>query len=185
MNGAKAEERKKGMGRQARTLTLREQLGQRMAVGFPGTELTEDFLDFLAEFKIGNLILFQRNIESTEQLKRLAGQLQKAVLGNTGFPAFIMIDQEGGPIVRLPQEAVNAPGAMALAATGNPENAYLAGQLTGKQLAEAGVNFDLAPVLDVNCNPDNPVIGVRSYGDTPDQAAAYGLAGDQWAEVLF
>lgn len=164
------------MGRQARTLTLREQLGQRMAVGFPGTELTEDFLDFLAEFKIGNLILFQRNIESTEQLKRLAGQLQKAVLGNTGFPAFIMIDQEGGPIVRLPQEAVNAPGAMALAATGNPENAYLAGQLTGKQLAEAGVNFDLAPVLDVNCNPDNPVIGVRSYGDTPDQAAAYGLA---------
>ncbi len=169
------------MGQQAReqlahTLTLREQLGQRIAVGFPDTELTEEFLDFLAEFKIGNLILFKRNIESIEQMQRLAGRLQEIVSGNTGYPAFLMIDQEGGPIVRLPEEAVNAPGAMAIAATGNPENAYLAGQLTGKQLAEAGINFDLAPVLDINCNPDNPVIGVRSYGDTPGQVTEYGLA---------
>lgn len=164
------------MGRQVRPLSLREQLGQRVAVGFPGTELTEEFIDFLAEFKIGNLILFRHNIESTEQLEKLTGQLQEAVLHNTGYPAFLMIDQEGGPIVRLPAEAVNAPGAMALAATGNPENAYLAGQLTGRQLAAAGINFDLAPVLDINCNPDNPVIGVRSYGDTPDRAAEYGLA---------
>lgn len=163
-------------GQVARTLSLREQLGQRIAVGFPGTELTEEFLDFLAEFKIGNLILFKRNIESTEQIHRLAGQLQEIVLRNTGHPAFLMIDQEGGPIVRLPQEAVNAPGAMALAATGDPGNAYLAGQLTGRQLAAVGINFDLAPVLDINCNPDNPVIGVRSYGDTPDQVTEYGLA---------
>ena len=165
-----------GKGQLARALTLREQLGQRIAVGFPGTELTEEFLDFLAEFKIGNLILFKRNIESTRQIQRLAGQLQKIVSDNTGYPAFLMIDQEGGPIVRLPEEAVNAPGAMAIAATGNPGNAYLAGQLTGKQLAEVGINFDLAPVLDINCNPDNPVIGVRSYGDTPEQTAEYGLA---------
>lgn len=164
------------MAGQARDLTLREQLGQRIAVGFPGTELTEEFLSFLAEYKIGNVILFKRNIESTEQIRKLTGELQKAICSNTGYPAFIMIDQEGGPIVRLPQEAVNAPGAMALAATGDPQNAYLAGQLTGRQLAAVGVNFDLAPVLDVNCNPDNPVIGVRSYGDTPEQAATYGLA---------
>lgn len=164
------------MGRQTRALTLREQLGQRIAVGFPGTELTEEFLDFLAEFKIGNLILFKRNIESAKQLKNLTRQLQQVVHDNTGHPAFLMVDQEGGPIVRLPQEAVNGPGAMALAATGDSENAYLAGQLTGRQLAAVGVNFDLAPVLDINCNPDNPVIGVRSYGDTPRQVASYGLA---------
>lgn len=157
-------------------MTLREQLGQRMAVGFSGTDPSKEFLDFLAEYKIGNLILFKRNIESLEQLKRLTAQLQEAVLANTGHQAFLMIDQEGGPIVRLSGEAVNVPGAMALAATGDAENAYLAGELTGRQLAEAGVNFDIAPSLDINCNPDNPVIGVRSYGDTPKQVAEYGLA---------
>lgn len=175
MPNAKNEE-KKMTGKSAKCMTLREQLGQRMAVGFSGTEPSKEFLDFLAEYKIGNLILFKRNIESLEQLKRLTAQLQEAVLANTGHPAFLMIDQEGGPIVRLSGEAVNVPGAMALAATGNVENAYLAGELTGRQLAEAGVNFDIAPSLDINCNPDNPVIGVRSYGDTPKQVAEYGLA---------
>lgn len=163
------------IGKSAECMTLREQLGQRMAVGFSGTELSGAFLDFLAEYKIGNVILFKRNIESLEQLERLTAQLQKAVLGNTGYPAFIMIDQEGGPIVRLSEEAVNVPGAMAVAATADAHNAYLAGELTGRQLAAAGVNFDIAPSLDINCNPDNPVIGVRSYGDTPEQVAAYGI----------
>lgn len=174
--GTKRSGRRRIMGKETKCMTLREQLGQRIAVGFSGTEPAKEFLDFLAEYKIGNLILFKRNIESQEQLQRLTAQLQEAVLCNTGYPAFLMIDQEGGPIVRLPEEAVNAPGAMALAAAGDPENAYLAGQLTGRQLASLGVNFNLAPVLDINCNPDNPVIGVRSYGDTPKQVAEYGLA---------
>lgn len=63
---------------------------------------------------------------------------------------------------------------MAVAATGNPRNAYDMGLLTAQELRSYGVDFDLAPVMDINCNPDNPVIGVRSYGDTPERVAEYG-----------
>lgn len=66
-----------------------------------------------------------------------------------------------------PESEVNIPGAMAVAATGNPRNAYDMGLLTAQELRSCGVDFNLAPVMDINCNPDNPVIGVRSYGDTP------------------
>lgn len=163
-------------GNEIANMTLREKLGQRIAIGFSGTELTEELREFLEKFKIGNVILFAHNIESLGQVKELCRNIQEVIVRNTGYPAFIMIDQEGGPIVRLTKEAVNVPGAMALAATGNPENAYLAGQMTGRQLASLGINFNLAPVLDVNCNPDNPVIGVRSYGEQPEQVAEYGIA---------
>lgn len=64
-------------------------------------------------------------------------------------------------VTRLPWDAVNVPGSMALAATGKPENAVLAAEITARQLRGVGVNFNLAPDLDVNSNPMNPVIGVR------------------------
>ena len=63
---------------------------------------------------------------------------------------------------------------MAVAATGNSRNAYDMGLLTAQELRSYGVDFNLAPVMDINCNPDNPVIGVRSYGDTPERVAEYG-----------
>ena len=62
---------------------------------------------------------------------------------------------------------------MAVSSTGNPENAYTAGLICGRELNAVGVNFDLAPVFDINSNEDNPVIGVRSYGDTPEIVSKY------------
>lgn len=103
--------------KQRRELSLREKLGQRFVVGFPGTVLTKEFLDFLAEYKIGNVILFAHNVENNEQLKKLCGQIREEIIKNTGIPPFITIDQEGGMVVRLSDEAVNVPGAMAIAAT--------------------------------------------------------------------
>lgn len=76
-------------------------------------------------------------------------------------------------MTRLPESCINVPGSMALAATGDPETTYLAGKLTGEELRSLGVNFNLAPSVDVNCNPANPIIGVRSYGDTPATVAKY------------
>ena len=70
-------------------------------------------------------------------------------------------------MTRLPESCINVPGSMALAATGDPETTYLAGKLTGEELRSLGVNFNLAPSVDVNCNPANPIIGVRSYGAYP------------------
>ncbi len=154
-------------------MTLREKIGQRLIVGFPGTELTEEFRTFLKEYKIGNIILFERNAVNDRQLEGLCRELRELILENTGELPFITIDQEGGNICRLKEDGVNVPGAMAIAATGDPQNAFQAGELTGKELAAMGINFDLAPVMDVNCNPANPIICERSYGDTPRQVADY------------
>ncbi len=153
---------------------LRLELGQHFMVGFDGPELTPELERYLAEYKIGNIILFKRNVQDNAQLRRLCGDIQRCVKKSTGRSALIAIDQEGGRVVRLADDAVNIPGAMAMAAAGGPELTRRAGQMTGRQLRAVGVNFDFAPDMDVNCNADNPVIGVRSYGDTPEQVSAYG-----------
>lgn len=153
---------------------LRLEAGQHFMAGFDGTELTPELERYLAEYKIGNIILFKRNVANNRQLRRLCSDIQKCVRRHTGYGALIAIDQEGGTVVRLGGDGVNIPGAMAIAAAGGPELARKAGQMTGRQLRSVGVNFDFAPDMDVNCNPDNPVIGVRSYGDTPERVSAYG-----------
>ena len=157
-------------------MTLRQMLGQKLIFGFHGTELSEEFISLIREYKIGNVILFLRNVASADQLRRLCAQVRELILAETGYPPFIVIDQEGGMVTRLPGDAVNVPGAMALAATGDPENARLASEITIRQLRGLGPNFNMAPVLDVNNNPANPVIGVRSFGDRAEKVAAFGVA---------
>lgn len=164
------------MNRQMKDEELRIELGQHFMAGFQGTELTEELRQFFREYKVGNVILFRHNVENQEQLKRLCGDLQACIRESTGYDALIGIDQEGGIVTRLTNDMINIPGAMAIAAAGGPEEAYTAGRMTGRQLRAVGVNFDFAPVMDINCNQDNPVIGVRSYGDTPEQVTAYGTA---------
>lgn len=157
-------------------MDLREQIGQRLVIGFPGTELDPEFVRLVREYKIGNVILFQRNLKSMEQVKALCADIQELVRRETGHDAFITIDQEGGKVTRLPGDGCNVPGAMATAATGEVENAEILAHITAKELKAVGVNFNLAPCMDVNNNPENPVIGVRSYGDTAETVAAYGTA---------
>ena len=154
-------------------MTVRQMLGQKMIFGFHGTELPEEFIELIREYQIGNVILFLRNVESASQLRRLCGEIQSLVLEVTGYPAFIVIDQEGGIVSRLPDDAVNVPSAMAVSATNEPENARIAAEITIRQLRGLGVNFNMAPVLDINSNPSNPVIGVRSLGDDPQQVALF------------
>ena len=157
-------------------MTVKQMLGQKLIFGFHGTELSEEFKQLIREYKIGNVILFLRNVQSAEQLRRLCTEIQALILDVTGYPAFIVIDQEGGMVTRLPTDAVTVPGAMAISATDDPENARIAAEITIRQLQGLGVNFNMAPVLDVNTNPANPVIGVRSIGDDPQRVAAYGEA---------
>lgn len=157
-------------------MTVRQMLGQKLVFGFHGTALSEEFKSLIREYRIGNVILFLRNVESADQLRRLCAEIQELILEVTGYPAFIVIDQEGGMVSRLPYDAVNVPGAMAISATDDPDNARIAAQITVRQLQGLGVNFNMAPVLDVNTNPFNPVIGVRSIGDDPERVAAYGEA---------
>ena len=157
-------------------MTVKQMLGQKLIFGFYGSEMSEEFIALIKEYKIGNVILFLRNVKSAQQLRSLCAQVQELILAETGYPAFIVIDQEGGLVSRLPQDAVNVPGAMAIAATGDPDNARLSSEITIRQLKGLGANFNMAPVLDVNNNPKNPVIGVRSFGDQPQKVAEFGVA---------
>lgn len=154
----------------------RIKIGQRLVVGFPGTEVDDELEELVQKYKIGNFILFKHNIVDADQTKCLCKKLQELSIKHTGNPAFITIDQEGGMVTRLGEDCVNIPGAMALAALDDEEKIYQAGKMTGEQLKALGINFNLAPVADINSNMDNPVIGVRSYGDDPKWVAKCSLA---------
>ena len=157
-------------------MTIREKLGQMLMFGFPGKTLDEISLRLIREYKCGNIILFSHNIESASQLRSLCEVIQKEVLTHTGHPAFIAVDQEGGVVSRMPEDATNFPSPMAISSTGIVKNAYLAGFCTANELCDMGINFNMAPCMDLNTNPANPVIGVRSYGDSHERATPYALA---------
>ena len=154
---------------------LKVKVGQRLVAGFPGYEMNREFIDAVREYKIGNVILFSRNIKDWVQLKKLCMQITELIKRETGENPFIMIDQEGGGVTRIADAQMNVPGQMALAGTGDPQMVRRAAQITAQELRNCGINMNLAPVMDINSNPDNPVIGARSYGEDADTAARYGI----------
>lgn len=154
----------------------RVEMGQHLFAGFDGHAIPAEFAAYVRSHKIGNVILFEQNVRDKRQLRELCGELTALVESETGYPPFIAIDQEGGAVSRLKEDCAVFPSAMAIAATGDERRAYDAGRVTGEELRALGVNFDLAPVMDVNSNPRNPVIGVRSYGDEPERVARFGIA---------
>lgn len=135
-------------------------------VDIEGTELDADTADFLRTHAIRGVCLFRKNLRDAEQLRKLTADL-RAVMGPH---ALIGIDQEGGSVARitfLPQ----APSAMALGAIGDEGIASEVGAAVARGLRSLGINWNFAPVLDVNNNPDNPVIAERSFGADPDHVA--------------
>ena len=168
-------------------MTLDEKLGQLILTGLPGTEADGEFLRLVREEKVGNVILFQYNQREEGQLAALCRSLREEIEAETGLPPLIASDEEGGVVSRLPEEMGKMPSAMALAALGVPQAVYDAAFWTGRQLRGVGINFVLAPVLDVNSNLKNPVIGVRSLGRDPQTVSALGreaLRGFRDAEIL-
>ncbi len=150
-------------------LTLREKIGQLFMIGFPGTQLPAHIESFIHTNNIGFVILFSRNIESFSQVQQLTQTLHS--LGK--IHPLIYTDQEGGPIVRFGEMAATVVSAMGLTATGNPENAETAGRLIGQDMRLCGIDGVFAPVLDVNVEAHNPVIGIRSFSDLPDTVFQY------------
>lgn len=154
-------------------MTIRDTIGQLLMVGFPGTNLSPSFLDWLHECRAGGVILFSRNLVDPEQVARLTNALQAHA---TDSPLLIAIDEEGGGVSRLPQGFTTFPAAARIAACHSPDVVYEAAEVTAQELRAVGINMNLAPVLDVNNNPANPIIGDRSYGTQPEQVCTYGIA---------
>jgi beta-N-acetylhexosaminidase len=153
-------------------MSLESLAGELFMVGIDGTELTDEAARVLEQVKPGFIILFSRNIESPEQLYQLIKELRKVVKK----PVVFSIDQEGGIVTRLRNGFTVSCGAMALAATKDENNAYLAGKILALEMKSLGITWNLAPVLDINDNPNNPGIGVRSFGDTPQKVIKFAKA---------
>jgi len=161
-----------------KSLTLEQKIGQVMIIGFDGTTVDADLHRMISEYHIGGVILFARNVQSPQQVAALTNELQKIAIesGNPGL--FIAIDQEGGRVARLTEDKgfTEFPSAMALTATGDLQNAYAVAVAMAAEMRAVGINVDFAPDLDVNNNPVNPVIGIRSFSSDPTTVAEYGLA---------
>lgn len=116
--------------------------------------------------------------ENTDVTKvaALSNGLQAAAKADGNVPLGITIDQEGGMVSRVGAPATIFPGNMALGATGNQALAYSQGQVLGCEMRSLGINANFAPVLDVNTNPNNPVIGLRAISDDPNLVAQLGGA---------
>ena len=158
-------------------MTLEEQIGQLLMVGFWGKTPSQEIIDLIQHYHVRNILLFSRNVRDTRQVLELTQSLQ-VIAREAGqrYPLLIAIDQENGLVQRLGEAATIFPGNMALGAIGSEEVAYQVAQATGHELKALGINMNLAPVVDVNNNPANPVVGVRSFGEDPQQVARLGTA---------
>lgn len=154
-------------------MTLREQIGQLFMMGFTGTTVTHDLASFLKAYSPGGVIFFKRNLESVQQIVELANGLQKL---SPRSPLLIAIDQEGGRVSRLPREFTIFPPCEQLGQCNSYELAYSAASTIAKELRAVGINMNMAPVLDVNSNQHNPVIGDRAFGASPQIVGEMGLA---------
>jgi len=150
-------------------------LGELLIVGIPGTSLTPDTEAALVRLRPSGVILFEPNFPDPGTGARLAREIH-ARLGSPERPALVSIDEEGGMVSQLSKFWEVPPSARAVAASGGPPLVKDLATRTARRLLALGVNVDYAPVVDIHSNPRNPVIGVRSFGETPSQVTACGRA---------
>ncbi|WP_254450434.1 beta-N-acetylhexosaminidase [Cohnella herbarum] len=156
-------------------LTLEQKVGQMILAGIDGTAIDSSMKKMIAEQHVGGIILYKNNFSDLEGSAKLVNDLKKANAVNP-LPIFMSVDQEGGKVSRLPKDFVAMPDAAKVGRTGNPELAKEMGSLLSQELNLMGFNVDFAPVLDINSNPKNPVIGSRSFGDNATLVTDMGIA---------
>lgn len=165
------------------SMTLREKVGQLFIVapeslsgGAAVTEFTEQIAHALEEYPVGGIILFGDNIQTPDQLTALT-----SAFGSAGsIPLFLAIDEEGGLVARLANNAAfglpRYKSAASVGSSGDSVDALAMGKVIGSYLRDYGFNLDFAPVADVNTNPNNPIIGTRAFSPDPKTAAAMASA---------
>ncbi len=156
------------------TAETRQLAGQVLVAGFTGTEAPDDLLRPCAQGELGGVILFKRNLGAMHQIAALVARIVDAAPQDT--PLLVAVDQEGGRVARLGEPVLKLPPMRALARLGDPKLTERAASLLGRQLKALGFTMDFAPVLDVDTNPANPVIGDRSFGATAERVIEQAFA---------
>lgn len=152
-------------------MTLEEQVGATLAVGFPGTEPSPELVEALRQTHAQSVVVFERNFTSPEQFIRLVQGLDRAL----GRRLLVMVDHEGGRVIRFRTGVTQFPAALTVG-RGRPEDAERQGAAEARELAALHVHANLTPCVDVLQPGCDPVIGDRSYGENPARVAAFGAA---------
>lgn len=156
-------------------MTLEQKIGQMLLAGIDGGAPDSEAKRMIAEDQIGGIILYKDNISSLKSMVSLINGLKESNSSNA-VPLFMSVDQEGGKVSRMPKEYAAIPANSTIGAAADPQNAHKLGSLLARQVLSAGFNMNFAPVLDINSNPDNPVIGDRSFGNTAELVTRLGIA---------
>ena len=159
---------------QIASMTLNEKLGQMQIVGIEGYKIDDGAKQMIEELHIGGFILFGSNIKSPEQLLELNNSLKSANSVNK-IPLFISVDEEGGRISRISKTIKNLPSNKDIGKINNEEFSYEIGMLLAEKVKVFGFNMNFAPVLDINSNPKNPVIGDRAFGSKAEVVRDLGV----------
>ncbi|MFA5577455.1 MAG: beta-N-acetylhexosaminidase [Tissierellaceae bacterium] len=154
-------------------MNLKEKIGQLIISGFDGRAMNEEIIEYIRDYNIGGLILFSRNIEDPEQTIDLLSQIKAENKNN--IPLFLSIDEEGGSVSRLPKPFKRLASASRIGTVNNPQVSYDFGKLIGQRVRALGFNMVFGPVLDINSNPKNPVIGDRAFGASPSLVSEVGI----------
>src|SRR5437867_2436787 len=155
------------------SMSLERKVGQLMSVAFHGTKITSSLEAMIRDRGIGGVILYSENFADAASLAKLVADLDRIARDAKSLPLFIEIDQEGGPIIRINKGVTVLPGQMALAATADPERSVrTAATISAAELRALGVNWNFAPVADVNDEPTNPIISNRSFSSDPARVSS-------------
>lgn len=155
-------------------MSLEEKIGQLVIVGLEGYELDERAAKLIETYRVGGLILFKRNLRSVEQAVDLVNALKAKNQANK-IPLFLAVDEEGGRVSRAPAELAGLPASSVIGEHNDRDLAYQVGRLLAQKVKAIGLNMNFAPVLDVNSNPNNPVIGDRAFGAEPQVVSTLGI----------
>lgn len=159
-------------------MTLEQLAGQLLWCGWgdapePEPRRYNDHARILVEeIGVGGLVLFTRNLGAPAEIAALTDELRRHAI----LPPLIGIDQEGGRVSRLPLPGLVFPGNLALGLIDDLDLTRRVMRSIGEQLAALGIDVDFAPSVDVNHNPRNPIIGVRSFGEDPELVSRHGVA---------
>lgn len=153
-------------------MTVEQKVGQLLVAGIEGLEPGEDGAQAVADYQVGGVILFGRNVESADQLTALTNGLKE--LNGDSIPLFLSVDQEGGRVDRMPPEVDDLPAAYDyIQAGGDP---LARGQVLAEDCSAFGLNLNFSTCLDIWSNPENTVIGDRAYGADWASVTQAGLA---------
>src|SRR5450432_3166660 len=150
---------------------LETQAARLSTVGFYGKTSTPD-LEKLVARGVGGVIFFARNVGQPAEV----AELTSAIKRQAGRPLFLALDQEGGQVSRLRQGFTEIPPMRAVGVSGSATLAREVGALIGREVRAVGFDMNYAPVLDIDTNPDNPIIAARSFGRTPELVSELGVA---------